>query len=274
MRDLLCAGFARLWKSPVFRVLEGAAALFAAAVYGLALVNARHFGPVWAAERANANFFLEMMALGSALAVFAGFYTGVEHSDGTLRNKLIAGHRRRNAYLANLLVCTAVGLLLLLTHAAVACAFSLAFLPNALALTRPVWCLFCAAGILLAYAALFTLAAMLDTNRPRMLVAVLVGSLALLAAGMAVGSHLRELELALKAVRARPEAFVDPAGRYRMLLGMRTLFRVLEGLLPPAQIMYLTGQEGGAAWLPFCSFGVAAAVTAVGLALFRRKDLK
>ena len=110
MKDLLSAGFARLWKSPVFWVLEGAAALFAAVVYGLALVNAHHFGPAWAAERANANFFVEMMYLGPALAIFAGFYTGVEHSDGTIRNKLSAGHLRRNVYLANLLVCAAVGM--------------------------------------------------------------------------------------------------------------------------------------------------------------------
>ena len=274
MQDLLTAGFARLWKAPVFRVLEGAAALFAAVVYTLALGNARDFGPAWAAQRANANFFIEMMYLGSALAIFAGFYTGVEHSDGTMRNKLIAGHLRRSVYMANLLVCAAVGLLLLLTHAAAACAISWAFLPAALALTRPVWSLFCAACVLMAYAALFTMAAMLDENRPRMLVVSLLASLALLAAGMMVGSHLRDLELALGTVRARPDAFADPAGRYRMLLRMRTLFRVLEGLLPPAQIMYLTGREGGAAWLPFCSFGIAAGVTSVGLALFERKDLK
>ena len=48
----------------------------------------------------------------------------------------------------------------------------------------------------------------------------------------------------------------------------------MEGLLPPAQIMYLTGREGGVAWLPFCSLGLAAAVTLLGLALFQRKDLQ
>ncbi len=274
MSDLLSAGFARLWKSPVFWVLEGAAALFAAVVYGLALMNAHNFGPAWAAERANANFFLEMMYLGAALAIFAGFYIGVEYSDGTLRNKLITGHRRRDVYLADLLVCIAAGLLLLFTHAAVACTMSLTFLPAALALTRPAWSLFCAACILMAYAALFTLAAMLDTDRSRMLVVSLVASLVLLAAGMMVGSHLRDLELALKTVEARPDAFADPAGRCRMLLDMRTLFRILEGLLPPAQIMYLTGQQGGAVYLPFCSLGLAAGSTSIGLALFQCKDLQ
>lgn len=274
MRNLLSANFARLWKSPVFWVLEGAAALFAIVVYGLAMVNTHDFGSAWAAERANANFFVEMMYLGPALAIFAGFYTGVEHSDGTIRNKLSAGHLRRNVYLANLLVCAAVGSLLLLTHGLVACAMSLAFLPAALALTRPAWSLFCAACVLVAYAALFTLAAMLDTNRPRMLVVSLAASLALLFAGMMVGSHLRDLELALQTVQAQPDTFVDPEGRYRMLLDMRTLFRVLEALLPPAQIMYLTGREGGTAYLPFCSLGIAAGVTSIGLALFRRRDLK
>ena len=274
MRNLLSANFARLWKSPVFWVLEGAAALFAALVYGLALANVHDFGPTWAVERANANFFLEMMYLGPALAIFAGFYTGVEHSDGTIRNKLSTGHLRRNVYLANLLVCAAVGVLLLLTHALVACAVSLALLPAALELTRPAWSLFCAACVLMAYAALFTLAAMLDTNRPRMLVVSLAASLALLLAGMMVSSHLWDLELALQTIQAQPDAFADPEGRYRMLLDMRTLFRVLEGLLPPAQIMYLTGREGGAVWLPFCSFGMAAGITAVGLALFKRRDLQ
>ncbi len=274
MRNLLSANFSRLWKSPVFWVLEGAAALLAALVYALALVNTHDFGPAWASERANSNFFFEMLTLGPALAVFAGFYIGVEHGDGALRNKLCTGHSRRNVYLADLTVCAAVGLLLLLTHAAVACAISLAFLPAALSLTRPAWSLFCAVCILAACAALFTLAAMLDSNRPRMLVVSLILSLALLMAGMVVGSHLRDLELSLQTLRARPDAFADPEGRYRMLLNMRTLFRILEALLPPAQIMYLTGQEGGAVWLPFCSLGLAAGITWIGLALFRRKDLK
>ncbi len=275
MINLLSANFARLWKSSVFWVLEGGAALWSAVVYALALVNAHDFGQTWALERANANFFFVMLYLGPALAIFAGFYTGVEYADGTIRNKLCAGHFRRDVYLANLAVCAAMGLFLALTHAAVACAVSLAFLPAALALTGPVRNLVCAAGVILAYAAIFTLAAMLDTNRSRMLVVSLVFSLALLMAGMMVFGHLRDLEQSIQAVLAQPEAFEDAAGRLRMLRGMRSLFRVLEALLPSAQILYLINHQMSApAYLPLCSLALAAVLTAAGLALFRRKDLK
>lgn len=38
-------------------------------------------------------------------AVFVGFFVGAEYSEGTLRNKVIAGYRRSEIYLSNLAAC-------------------------------------------------------------------------------------------------------------------------------------------------------------------------
>ena len=105
MRSLLSANFARLWKSRFFWMMEAAVALFGAIVYALTAINTHNFGAAWAVARANVHFFLVLMVMGPALAVFTGFYIGTEYADGTICNKLCVGHTRRAIYLANLAVC-------------------------------------------------------------------------------------------------------------------------------------------------------------------------
>ena len=45
------------------------------------------------------------MIHGVMLAAFVPLFLGADYSDGTIRNKLIAGHRRSGIYLSDLLVC-------------------------------------------------------------------------------------------------------------------------------------------------------------------------
>lgn len=51
--------------------------------------------------------------------VIIGLFLGIEYSDGTIRNKLIVGHRRRDVYLANLITVIAGAEILLLSGMAV-----------------------------------------------------------------------------------------------------------------------------------------------------------
>ena len=277
MRNLLSANFSRLWKSRFFWVLEAVAALWGVIVFALAAVNTHDFGTDWAIARANANFFTPILYIGPALAIFSGFYIGLEYSDGTIRNKLCTGHRRWEVYLANLAVCAAAGVMLLATHFLCVCAVGLPFVGTVTltGLYRPVWGILGCLCVTLAYGALFTLIAMLDTNKARALVLSMLLSFALMLAGMVVFSHLRALEITKQTLLADPEAFENVAERILLLEKIRMLLQGLEILLPPAQTMYLVNPEGSSpAYMPLCSVGLGVVLTSAGLFFFRRKDLK
>lgn len=64
----------------------------------------------------DSSFFSYGLLTPVLLAVLTAFFVGTEYSDGTMRNKLIAGHGRRDIYLANLVVCIAAGMLLSLAY--------------------------------------------------------------------------------------------------------------------------------------------------------------
>ncbi|MDE5582222.1 MAG: ABC transporter permease [Ruminococcus sp.] len=49
--------------------------------------------------------FVGMLYLLFAVPVFVGIFLGTEYSDGTIRNKLVVGHKRSDIYLANLITC-------------------------------------------------------------------------------------------------------------------------------------------------------------------------
>lgn len=277
MRNLLSANFARLWKSRYFWVIGIAAAVWGVIVYALAAVNTHDFGQAWGLARANANFFIEMLYMGPALAVFCGFYIGLEHSDGTIRNKLCVGHSRRDIYLANLIVSVAVGLMILLTHFLCACTIGLIFAgpETFLGLYRPFWGIVCCICVTLGYTAIFSLIAMLDTNKSRALVFSIFLSFALLLVGAIVFSHIHALEITRQTLLADPDAFENTAERILRLEKIKILLQGLEMLLPPAQTMYLINPEGSCpAYLPLCSLGLTVVLTSVGIYFFQRKDIK
>lgn len=57
-------------------------------------------------------FFGSHVMIGVLIAAFCSMFTGTEYSDGTIRNKLIVGCRRRDIYLSNFITCAAAGILM------------------------------------------------------------------------------------------------------------------------------------------------------------------
>lgn len=53
-------------------------------------------------------------------AIFVALFIGTEYSDGTLRNKIMAGHKRTSIYLANLIVCMIANILFAFIYVVVA----------------------------------------------------------------------------------------------------------------------------------------------------------
>ena len=107
MRNLMLANFARLRRSRLFWVMEACVFAWGVLAYFMWKVNIRN-GYLF--ENGNAYFFNEMTFIGITTACFSGFFIGTEYSDGTIRNKLMAGHSRVVVYLANLVVVFFAGI--------------------------------------------------------------------------------------------------------------------------------------------------------------------
>ena len=58
----------------------------------------------------DGQLFTFAMFIGIVLSTFCGLFLGIEYGDGTIRNKVVVGHKRSSIYLANLITCIAAGL--------------------------------------------------------------------------------------------------------------------------------------------------------------------
>ena len=113
MSRLLNAGFFRLRRDKTFRIT-------AVVVILISLINIPNSINSWQTRTASGfvvtmeEFFFSLAPYaGVIFAVFVSLFLGTEHSDGTIRNKLIVGHTRRHIYLANFTVCFTADLFLL-----------------------------------------------------------------------------------------------------------------------------------------------------------------
>lgn len=117
MNKLLSAELVRLLKSLVFRL----SLLFSAGL-GIFVVLMR-----WSDVKMNPEAYAKMgveyrnadglifvggLYLIFAIAVFIGIFVGTEYSDGTIRNKLTAGHTRGCIYLSKLIVCAVADIMM------------------------------------------------------------------------------------------------------------------------------------------------------------------
>lgn len=113
MRKLLSADLYRLKRDKVFWICFLGMLLYT--VLGM-------LGNCGQALRDTASFtytldmfyFIYNLPIGLLIAVFVSMFLGAEYGDGTIRNKLIVGHTRRDIYLANLVTNMVGGSLLLL----------------------------------------------------------------------------------------------------------------------------------------------------------------
>lgn len=64
----------------------------------------------------DSSFISFINIVGFLLATFTSIFVGTEYSDGTIRNKIIVGHSRKNIYLSNLIISIVVGVILELIY--------------------------------------------------------------------------------------------------------------------------------------------------------------
>ena len=210
-------------------------------------------------------------------AVFVSLFLGLEYQDGTLRNKLIVGHSRAHVYLSRLAVgiTGCFGILL---------AWALS-MPVGIArfgwFASPVRTLLGEAAVILlltaALAAILTMLSTLLTNRAVSASAAMLLMLGLLVLASVLYNALCEPEMGSSVVITASgfvpgESIPNPS-----YVGgtLRTVYRFIVDARPTGQSILLANGERERPLLSLSASAVLAVLcSAVGMAAFRRKNLK
>ena len=96
MRKLLRANFSRLRHDRAFWLLSALMAFFGISMAVVNAVHARQDGEIWVMDY---TLFIHVILAPILNALLAALFIGSDYSSGTMRNKLIAGHRRGWVYL-------------------------------------------------------------------------------------------------------------------------------------------------------------------------------
>ena len=276
MCKLLRANFYRLRHDRTFRLLSALTVFFGALMTVVNAINVRRQGAAWVMDFRLLTSAILCPILNSVLAAL---FVGSDYSDGTLRNKLITGHRRSSIYLANLITCCCAGMLL--SIAFIVPQGVLGLLLGEQIQSAPAKLLMYVAlsfALMIAFTALFTLIAMLCQNKSHTTAGCILLTFALLFAGVYISSTLEEPEyLAAYSYTENSVTVEEPEQKtpYYITGVKRQVYEFLQDFTPGGQVIQVSemGVEKPVMLAVYDGL-ILLLVTGVGLMLFRREDLK
>lgn len=274
MVRLLRANFARLWKTKSFWVC-----MIISAVLGLSNFLTSYSVNTDCVKTLGA----ELMSYGSNIllfiSIFAALFLGTDYSGGTIRNKLVIGHTRSEIYFSNLITTAAGGLMLMAATWTVVlvtglCLGGEAGMPAEELLLEMLICI----GAVIAISAIYTLIGMLFVSKSSIVTITLVLTFALIIGAAMIESLLAQPEYVTNYVMTVNGETVQTEPEHNPLYvsGVRRdILTAVNDILPSGQMMQIEmGSPRSAELMPLYSLGVLAVTTAIGAAVFRRKDLK
>lgn len=279
MNKLLAANFSRLLRNKVFWVC----CIFAFC-YGVFMQVMNYLTTTASGEVPQIDdlFFSFSIWTGILLSAFISLFLGTEYSDGTIRNKLVIGHRRRDIYLSNLIVCITAGAVMCALNLIASFAVGLPLIGRFDAGAELVFatCI----GILVAaaaFASICTMISMLCQNRA----AAAVINILLIFLLLFVSLYIRAWLEAPETITTQ-SVVMDENGVSSMTTeevpnpvylrgATREVCEFINDFLPTGQTVQFTNME--AENIPLlCTYSVAitAAAAGAGTLVFKKKDVK
>ncbi len=276
MRKLLRANFSRLWHDRAFWLLTALMVFFGISMAAVNIINTRQEGIVWIMDFSLLIYVILAPILTSVLVAL---FVGSDYSSGTLRNKLIAGHRRSHIYLANLMTCCCAGMLLcaafaiplgvlgLLLGGQLQSAWEELLMYGGLSL-----------ALLIAFTAILTLIAMLCQNKSHTVAGCILLVFVLIFLGVYITSALNEPEylsgysFTENGVTVSEEETKNP----NYVSGTkRQVYELMQDFTPGGQVLQISDMDvEKPVMLALYDGIILLAATGFGLVFFRRKDLK
>ena len=276
MNKLLRANFSRLFRDKVFRISCVVMALAGAGLPLAHYLDKRNNGENWTAD---STCFVFAFLAPILLSLTAALFVGSEYSDGTIRNKVIVGHRRPAIYLSAFVTCGAAGILLcgayLLPHLCLGALLLGGFDAAAGEVLLYMGLNF---ALVLVFAALFTAIAMLCQNKAYSTSGCILLVFALLFAGVSITSALNEPEFYSGYSYSENGITIteEPERNPHYLSGTkRQVYEFLQDFVPGGQAIQLANMKAEKPGrLAVCDGVILLGAVGAGVWVFRRKDLK
>ena len=235
-------------------------------------------------------FFGFAPVMGLVSAIFISLFIGSEYSDGTMRNKVAVGHTRFSIYLSNFIACSIANIFFCLAYILAVMVIgnmhSGTFLS---AHNRIAYLIICAFGAVIAFTSIMTFLAMLNRNKAANVVVSMLLAITMLASGSFIYQRLCEPEMYDRYISVDSNGVptdVDRVPNPQYVRGTeREVLELLNNFLPSGQTIQLAdmfNSEGEDTshdfshteqW-PFYSLGITILTTAIGIGLYRRKEIK
>ena len=276
MRRLLRANFSRLMKNKLFWILTGIELFFGALFPVLHYMDNMDENAGWTMD---STIFIYALFVPLMVSLLTALFIGSDYSDGTIRNKLIAGHVRRKIYAANLIsnveaafiLCFAFGL----SHICAGTPLLGWFVSDVKTILLYLLVTF---AMTAACIAIFTLISMLCSNKAYSVAGCILVIFMLLFVGVRITAALNEPETygAYSYMSEGVMVEEDETPNPNYVSGTkRQVYMFLNEFLPGGQILRLSSMNAEHPGRYAVYDGIIFALTTgCGIFLFKRKDLK
>ena len=279
MCNLLLTNSKRLLKTRVFQLTAAVAA-----VIGLFEIFMMYRDSIIEMETPYFDSGLFSFAVMGvfALAAVVPLFAGSEYSDGTIRNKIIVGHHRGSVYLSMLITSVIAGWLLVIVWSAAYLIPGVILMEHANSLWVYLYLYLAMFLELAVFSSIFTLLTMTLGNKAGSAVVCILCALLLVMQGIVVKSMLDEPEFYAPEIILSDDGSVSYSGEMEPNPNYipegspkRAVYNFLMDFTPGGQALQISGQvTDNLRKLCFYDIGWLAVMTAAGVLIFRRKDLK
>ena len=286
MRNLIAGEWVRLWKSGIFRLALIFSVGFPCVMVGCRWWTVMKYGDFYEIDSESRNvdslLFVGGFYMVFALAILVGIFVGTEYANGTIRNKILAGHSRGKIYLAESAVCLGGYAILYVLCILTTLGLGNLFLENSRYRASEFLTLL-GIGVLASAAmtSLLMLLALLIRNRSFGSVACLVTVLVMLSLFMSIDQRLSQPEYIPTAAVLQEDGTVletDMEPNLYYVRGVkRSVYEFFDEALPISTLYYIvtddTGENRHLGRRTAYSLLWILACPAAGAFLFRRKKL-
>lgn len=275
MRKLLSANFSRLWKDKIFWLCMGAMFLTGISFPIVKYIDTKQSAAI---NNIDNGFFGCALFIGIIMAVFCSMFLGTEYSDGTIRNKIIIGHKRTTIYMSNFVTTSSVSVLMcaafFLPYLCIGIPLLGFFVMN---LNEVMLFMLAVLVLAIAFSSIFTLISMLDYNKTVTAVVCILISFALLFTGTVLHSILTAPEiLSSYSMGADGKTTMSQVENSKYLKGTkREIVQALYDINLGGQAIQCSMTDAeNLPLLPIYSVVIILLTTSGGLFFFTKKELK
>ena len=274
MNNLLHADFRRLLRDRLFWSLMAAMALWAIILFFNHYRDKIQYGEM---ASLDSMFFNFAVLTGFASAAFCSLFTGREHSDGILRNKIIIGYSRTRIYLSGFLTCAAAMILSTFAYMTVLSAAGIPAFGFFQGDPANLLLIFTGSILLnLVHVSIFHLISMLHSSKATSAIICMTLSFLLLATASLLLQKLAQPEVIQQVQMAdgSPEVFLESNPKY-LTGSARVLYQFFVDLLPAGQALQIaSAQVMHPVQILLYSAGITVVLNWIGIYFFNRKNLK